>query len=431
MSKKYKMIDTENLGDRYIQELPNGKYRVEIDLGYSNDGKRKRFVKRVDTKEQAIEIRNKTIYKINEGRITPDANMSFNLLSKSFILYKAEDLAISTLQKYRSDLNNYILPYIGALAIKDISKEHLIELYEYLGTEYQSKTQKGLSGVSLGHVHATIRAILNYAKNESYLTHNVAEKLGKKAPTLESENERQAYTVEEVYKIFQLVKKENLRFKAIVELALVTCLRRGEIAGLNWGDIDIVNDKVRVTKSVTVVSGKGLIVNKPKTKSSIATISLGSNVVTSLLEYKKELEILGFDITEDTPVFLSSNGRRLSPDKITHQWKAFVDRNDIPKYCFHSLRHTGLTLMTEKTGDIVAVSKHARHSRPSTTEDIYLHSNPKRDEMLAECIDNIRYSPDSIKNEKQIQEEMLKKQEEMAKTITELVRQLNEREKIS
>lgn len=394
MNNKTRIIDIKTIGDKYIYE-ENGRYRVEIALGYNrSNGKRERFVKRVATKSEAIKIRNAKIEEINSQQVTADGNMTFLLLAKEYLLKNKENLAISTFDTYRGCLNNYILPAMSNIKIKDITQEYLTDLYTYLKEEYEQKTsdKKGIGDVTRAHVHSTIRAILNYAVTEGYITKNVAAKL-KNAPVLESEKPREAYTPEEVNYIYELLKKENARFRAMIKVALSGCLRRGEIAGLNWSDIDKSKRKISINRSIIVVSGKGLVIKEPKTKSSKASVSVSQDTIDSLYEYRKELETLGFEINDNTPVFLSVNGRRLSPDKMSAMWRKFVNKNDIPKYCFHSLRHTGLSLMYMGSGNIVAVSKHARHSRVSTTSDIYLHSNQKQEEQLVNVLETIRLNP--------------------------------------
>ena len=404
---KSRVIDVRNIGDKYIY-FENGRYRVEIALGYNRaNGKRERFVKRVATKSEAITVRNAKIEEINANQITADENMTFLVLAKDYLLKHESDIAQSTLDTYKRSLNNYILPVMCNMKIKDIKSDYLTDFYDYLRNEYEQKTSDkiGLSDVTIAHIHSTIRAILNHAVTEGYITKNVANKL-KNAPSLDVENPRQAYTPKEVNKIYQLLDNENLRFRAIVKVALSGCLRRGEISGLNWSDIDKDKNKIEINRSVTGITGKGLVIKEPKTKKSKASVSVSQDTIDSLYEYKSELELLGFEITNDTPVFLSSNGKRLSPDKISAYWKRFVSKNDIPKYCFHSLRHTGLSLMYMGSGNIVAVSKHARHSRVSTTSDIYLHSSPKQDEELVNVLENIRNDPTQALTQREILEQI-------------------------
>lgn len=231
-----------------------------------------------------------------------------------------------------------------------------------------------LSSVTLAHVHANIRAILNFAvKKKRFLRNNVSEEIIS-PPSIKSK-ERECYGLEEIKEIRKLASNENLRFMAIVEVALSGSLRRGEIAGLNWKDIDIHNNTIKISRSATVISGVGIHLGEPKTSASNATVSVSSDTIKSLLKYKEELECIGFIIDEDSPVFISQNGNRLSPNKISCYWKAFIDKTNLPKHSFHSLRHSSLSLLYSLTQNIVQVSKHARHSKVSTTADIYLHAN--------------------------------------------------------
>lgn len=394
MANKNKIIDIESLGDKYISRGNNG-YRVEITIGYNRaNGKRERFIKRTSTKSEAIAIRNTKIKEINAKQLTADENMTFLILTKDYLLKQGNNLAESTFDTYRRCLNNYILPVMRDIKIKDINSDFLKDFYNYLKNEYEQKTnnKKGLAEITIAHIHSVIRAILNYAVSEGYIIKNVANKM-RNAPSLNIENPREAYTAQEVYKIYKFLENENLRFKAIVKVALSGSLRCGEIAGLNWDDIDRKNNKIKINRSIAGITGKGLVEKEPKTKSSKNSVSVSQDTIDSIYEYKKELEILGFEITGNTPVFLSTNGKRLSPNKISAYWRKFVFKNDIPKYCFHSLRHTSLSLMFAGSGNIVAVSEHGRHSNVSITSDIYLHSNQKQEDELINVLEAIRNDP--------------------------------------
>lgn len=422
---KFKLDIDDN---KYIYEQPNGRFRVEIPLGYNRvNGKRERFVKRCATKDEAIQIRNEQLREISNGNISADSCSTFQEIAVIYVAgdYRKKKLAETTKESYNGILERYLYP-LADIPINKLTVEHLEELYEYLGNDYEGKDGEPLEPTTVGHVHALIRAILNFArKNLRIINYNVAEMVID-PPTVDCE-ERECYNLREITKIFELIKKENLRFRALVQVALTGCLRRGEIAGLNWEDIDEIDRVIAINTSACVLKGKGIVIKEPKNKASKDKVSVTQDTINALVAYREELEQLGFEITPTTPVFLSERGTRLSPNTLSKLWKNFRNDNDIPKYSFHALRHSGLSLLYAITKDIVKVSKHARHSQVSTTTDIYLHSDIEADKEITTALEYALDNPQAPT----MQDNIIKKQEELIERLQHYIEEFKALEMVS
>lgn len=138
--------------DKYIQKQKNGTYRIEVPLGCNESGERKRLVKRVPNKEEAIKIRNEKLEEINSKELSGNSYMSFENLAKLFLMEnktsydsitgrREKGLAATTLETYRHSLNNYILPYIKDVPINKLTSECIEELYGYLKNDYETNSR--------------------------------------------------------------------------------------------------------------------------------------------------------------------------------------------------------------------------------------------------------------------------------------------------
>ena len=149
-------------------------------------------------------------------------------------------------------------------------------------------------------------------------------------------------------------------------IELATGLRRGELLGLKWDDIDMKNGVIRVQRQVARIDGE--IVEAPlKTKNSYRTVSIGDDAIEVLKEQRKKV---GREIEY---VFPSPNGGPISPDSVLNMLHRVLERAGLPKIRFHDLRHTFATLALQNGVDIKTVSGMLGHFSAGFTLDTYAH----------------------------------------------------------
>ena len=163
-------------------------------------------------------------------------------------------------------------------------------------------------------------------------------------------------------------------------IELATGLRRGELLGLIWTDIDWKNGIIKVRRSIARVNGE--IVESPlKTKNSYRTVSISPQAIEVLKEQKAK--------TNDTYVFPSSNGGPISPDSVNNMLKRVLARAGIPKGRFHDLRHTFATIALQNGVDIKTVSGMLGHFSAGFTLDTYAHVTTSAQKEAAETMGNL------------------------------------------
>jgi integrase len=166
-------------------------------------------------------------------------------------------------------------------------------------------------------------------------------------------------------------------------------MRRGEILALRWQDVDFARGVVNVRRTVGVI-GSRLTVGEPKTKSSRREVPIPAGVMAALeAHYERYQEIEGghFDGWQDHDlVFSSETGNYINPSNLRRDFLRWVKESGVPQIAIHDLRHTFATHALENGAELIDVSKHLGHARPSITSDIYAHKLYKDHSRVADKV---------------------------------------------
>lgn len=164
-------------------------------------------------------------------------------------------------------------------------------------------------------------------------------------------------------------------------LELATGLRRGELLGLKWEDMDLERGDLRVKRQVARINGE--ITEAPlKTKNAYRTLPLAEDTIGVLKEQRRK-------VGNSPWVFPSSNGGPISPDSVLHMFHRVLKRAGLPKVRFHDLRHTFATLALQNGVDIKTVSGMLGHFSAGFTLDTYAHVTGAAQRQAAQTIWNV------------------------------------------
>ena len=269
-----------------------------------------------------------------------------------------------------------------------------------------------------------IRTILSMAKKARLVDDNYASADYIDYPS-RKRNSFPAMTDDEIKQFYDcLLKEDDIKIKTSMMLFITTGFRRGEVAGLEWSDVDFENNRISVNKSVLYTEGFGVYEKDPKTIKSTRTISVPDMLINQLKEYKewqdKYIETLGDKYNNLNKIFSGDFGGLINPDRLDNWLLRFQGKHGLPHYTLHSLRHTNIALQIAAGVPIVTVSKRAGHARTSTTTDIYAYALESTDQVAAEKISEvfknnnfnismkqgIQISNDSVNEYKRAKEEM-------------------------
>ena len=257
----------------------------------------------------------------------------------------------SSHQTYRGYIDHHVAPNIGKIPLEKLSTMDLQKLYrklmnkgrvERIEAEHQPK---GLSAKTVRNINQVISSAMDFAVAQKILSENPCKAVA--LPKLEHK-EMQTIPAEQLQAFLQEAKATGVYEMYYIELA--TGLRRGELLGLKWTDIDWKNGIIKVRRQIARVDGK--IVESPlKTENSYRAVSISPLAIEVLQEQKKK--------TNDQYVFPSPNGGPISPDSVNNMLKRVLERAGIPKVRFHDLRHTFATIALQNGGRHQDCVRHA------------------------------------------------------------------------
>jgi integrase len=188
-----------------------------------------------------------------------------------------------------------------------------------------------------------------------------------------------------------LTRLETHTLYPIVVTALGTGMRRGELCGLQWRDVDLDQASIGVERSLEETNA-GLRVKSPKSRHGRRRISLPASVVETLRAHRvRQIEMrlaLGMGRPEpEALVFCREDGLPLSPDRLSQQWRRLVDAMGLPSVSFHALRHTHASALIGAGLDVISVSRRLGHGSPAITLTIYAHRFASTDTAAASAMD--------------------------------------------
>jgi integrase len=295
----------------------------------------------------------------------------------------------STVQGYRSAIRNYVVPRLGEILIQALTPDQLNAFYGDLLREGRCKGKGGLSPKTVHNVHVMLHKALHDAVRWSYLPRNVAEYSDPPKQTSSGKAMR-TWTPEELRSFLAHVEDDSY-FAAWV-LASNTGMRRGEVLGLRWQDIDFDRRRLSIRQTIISVDYK-VEVGEPKTARGRRTVALDSRTVTALRAHRatqNELKIKLREAWEDLGlVFCQENGSPLHPDRFTQMFDKHVRDSGLPRIRLHDLRHTHATLALAAGIHPKVVSERLGHSTVAFTMDVYSHAIPSMEAEAAETIANL------------------------------------------
>ncbi|MEO1061934.1 MAG: site-specific integrase [Actinomycetota bacterium] len=282
----------------------------------------------------------------------------------------------STANAYERNIKLHIEPYVGRIPLQKLQPEDLDELYVKLLTDgKRNGAGGGLSAKTVRNVHATIQSALTDAARKGTVIRNVAD-LADPPAISRSGRSMSVWTSEELRLFLDAMAEHEL--SALYLLAATTGMRRGELAGLPWRNVDL--DAARLTVSQQIVSVQyELVEGDLKTDTSRRTIDLDEHTVAQLRRHRRlqlETRLATGRRGEDTYVFAKEDGAPIHPDLITQTSQRTVAHLDVPRIRLHDLRHTHATILLRQGIPVKVVSERLGHSSPSFTMTVYQHVMP-------------------------------------------------------
>ena len=293
--------------------------------------------------------------------------------------HKRRHVRATTAYRYAWFIDRYINPAIGKIPLRRLRADHLDDLYERLATT-GGRQGTGLAPKTIAEVHMIVRAALDEAVSRELANRNVAHHVrSRRRPPAEAV--ARSWTARELHQF--LTAASSQRLYPALHLAAHTGMRRGEVVGLKWSDLDIARSRLSISRSIQNVEGKPVEFGV-KTRTSRRTVELDHHTRDTLVNWCRRLQREHLPRSADDWMFCNTHGRFLNPESITQLFDRIVQRSDLPRIRFHDLRHTHASLLVADGVAIKVVSERLGHAHPAFTMHTYQHLLPGMSATAAE-----------------------------------------------
>ena len=342
------------------------KYRVCFDYGIDREGRRVRKYRTFDTKRDATHAFNEHKVKMDKGTQVLPSEYTFaqwlDYWYKDIILPQIEE---TTAYGYRGMIENYLKPQLGEIRLQKLTARDIQQYYTWLMDE------KKLSPNTVIKHHNLLTNTLNAAERQEYITKNPMRAV---SPPKKRQREAKFYTPEQLGIL--LDKAVGTRLELPVFICAYLGLRRGELCGLRWSDVDLEHKTITIENTRTQ-AGKKEIEKGTKTASSTRTLYLPDTLCDMLKAAKENQQACRAEYKnaydDNDYVVVMEDGRPFRPNYLSELFGKFLADNGLPKIVLHELRHTFASLSNQACIPAYNIGKALGHSTPATTQKIYTH----------------------------------------------------------
>lgn len=361
-------------------------WRYRAAIGVNPDTGRRRWVSKggFPTKRAATAALTAVLADADRGVVVERSPLTVSEYLEQWLDGVAGDLKPTTLGSYRQAVKR-LKRTIGDVKVQDL-KPLAVE------RAYQKLTASGLGAKTVLNTHMVLRRALADAERLDLVVRNAAAAA---RPPSVRRKEQETWTPEELSRFLASVADHRL-FAAFV-LSATTGMRRGELMGLRWRDVDLDAGRLSIVSTITTVNGRA-VESSTKTNKSRRRIALDGGTVAVLRAHQErqsaERQHAGKLWSDSGLVFTREDGTALHPDRFTHLFTRLIRKAGLSPIRLHDLRHTYATLALEAGVHPKIVSERLGHATTGITLDLYSHVTPSMDEQAAETIAGLFTLPD-------------------------------------
>lgn len=326
------------------------------------------------------------------GMVCTQQNLTLEKFIPQYLDTAKEALSPATYEFYTSVIDRCILPALGNHKLSEIKPVHVQAFVSQLnGMESQTPgANKAISPNTVKRYLCVLQSIFRLAVKLGILPDNPASavKLTLKKPV---KPEIDIFTKQEAAAMLEALESEPLQFQVLIQLAIMTGARRGELVALKFEDFDKAGNKVTISRAAIKLTGEPAQTKAPKDYEvrSIAVSPYCMELVEMLKQEKQRERLrLGSQWHEGGWLFTQWNGEMMNPCTPTRQFSKFLSRHGFRHRKFHALRHTSATLLLYGGVSLKQVQGRLGHGDIETTNK-YLHCLAEADEEAAQCLQDM------------------------------------------
>src|SRR5215470_6558203 len=350
-----------NQGQGHIRQRGKQSWELKFDLGRDPaSGKRlSKFVTFKGTKREAQAELNRLLNRRNEGTYVDPTKMSVAEYLEHWLSVDIERrVARKTAVRHRQLVQHQIMPRLGQMPVRQLTPTHIEAFEAQLQRDGYVKGRRagqGLTAQTVLHVHRTLSQALAHAVKAGVLFKNPAEQVKPPRPP------RKEIAILSKPEVATLLRSAGPLYLPVL-VAVTTGMRRGELLGLRWSDIDLKAARLTVNQSLERLKGKTTF-NSPRTQGSRqARIGAGELV-------------------------FSHGGIPWDPDSLTKAFDRLIEATGVRRITFHGLRHTHISHQLMDGVHVKVVSERAGHANVSITLSVYAAFIPTLQADAAQGVD--------------------------------------------
>lgn len=367
-----------------LKKRSDGTWTLRYDLPRDNGRRRQRTVTFKGTAKQAQAELAKLIHEVETGRHATSGGLTVAAFLEDWLRHKQQQLAAATFEDYQWRISKYVNPSIGHIRLDALRPLHLQRWYD-------EELAAGRSIYIVNYNHRIIRSALTDAVRWQLMAVNPAKSTS--PPRLPRVTQK-TIRIDAARAVVDAAR--GTRYFAPVLLALWTGMRRSEILGLRWQDVDLDKGLLLVRQSLIVTMSNQIVFKSPKTRSSRRPIALSIFAIAGLREQKQiqaqdraDALAKGKQYLETELVCTQADGRPVLPSSFTHALPRLLKQAGLERVRLHDLRHTHATGLALAGVPLKVISDRLGHSSISITADIYSHVLPEMQADAAEQWDEI------------------------------------------
>ena len=357
---------------------------IDIGTDPATGKRRQKWVSGFERERDAAKAMRDFIARLERGEPGVESSETVaSYLRDQWLPLRRSKVKESTWAGYRDTVEGRIIPAIGALPLRKVTPAHIAKLYDDLLTSGSRDARRGpgLAPKTVRNTGLVLKKAFGDAVRLGLLARSPAEYV--EMPRVEHK-EMKTWSAEQAREFIGFIRDDRL--EALWILMLTSGMRRGELIGLKWADIDLDIGRLAVRRARVSV-GYQVVWSSPKTAKSARVIALDTATCdvlrAHLARQQAEKVLVGDAYRDDDIVFAKPDGSPLHPDYVSQRFGRLVAKAGLPMIRPHDTRHTAATLLLEAGIPVKVVSERLGHSTTSITADLYQHVAPHMQEEAA------------------------------------------------
>ena len=277
-----------------------------------------------------------------------------------WLSHREREVRLTTYLGFEAILRNYLKPLLGQLKLDRVTVFEIEAAYSVL------REDKGLSPATVKKLHSILSQAFGMALRYGLVSRNPMVSV--KAPVVHVEP-KETLSFAEVRKVLDTAKGYEDDTYPRFLLALRLGMRQGECLALTWGDVDLEEAQIRVSKSVDVLPGRGAVVTPPKSRNSNRVIPLDDETLLALIQFQQRQGFLG----SEELLFPALKGTHRNARTDYDNWKRLLVVAGVRSVRLHDARHAAATLLLAAGADARSIQLLLGHSSPGFTLATYVH----------------------------------------------------------